>query len=72
MAKVSCEGSTTATGIGSRESAYKGLLFDICHAGVVLAKIEVIPQGMTKTLIKYTVEGTAAEIELFRLRVNGR
>jgi hypothetical protein len=64
------KGTITASGLGGEKKAYKKLLLDICHAGVVLNSISMRPWGLTGVVVEYTVEGTLSEIELYRWRAS--
>ena len=66
--RFTTRGRLSASGLGGEKMAYKKLLLDICHAGVVLDDISIFSHGLTGVLVDYTVEGTLTEIELFRAR----
>jgi hypothetical protein len=67
-ARYTNQGWITASGLGGEKKAYKKLLLDICHAGVVLNSISMRSFGLTGVVVEYTVEGTLSEIEHYRRR----
>jgi len=66
------EGSLQATGLGSLKDTYRELLMTLYRSGVVLSKFDetqrdgFAPVGQTSTIIRFTVEGTRAELEVFK------
>ncbi len=72
MERYTLEGQMRASGVGGQKDGYQRLLFNLCKSGVVLAKIQVIPSGWLSALILYTVEGTEAELAIFRREVEGQ
>lgn len=72
MERYTLDGRVSASGLGSEKEAFKRLLFNLCKSGCTIPKIHVIPGGLLgSTTILYTVEGTAAELAIFRKEVEG-
>lgn len=68
---VSMEGSVTASGLGSLSTAYQELLLALCKSGCTIPKIQIIPTGLARHLIQFTVAGTREEVNIFRREWKG-
>lgn len=66
MELVTLEGSVTASGLGSLSTAYQDLLFALCKSGCSIPKIAVIPAGLARNVIQFTVRGAQDQVDIFR------
>jgi hypothetical protein len=70
--RYTIDGQSRSSGVGNRHAAAENLLRNICRAGVVLEKLQIIPGGWGGgALIIYTVSGTESEVEVFKRNVEG-